>query len=105
MDKVLRAVGDPAWRVILRLLRSGDMGACGIARHFPIVESILSGRFDLLKDARLLVAERRGTMIIYGLNVSVYEGMVEAVMELPGVGAKRPPSGKTRRGDAHEPAG
>ncbi len=105
MDKVSRAVSDPAWRVILGSLRSGGMGAGGIARHFPIVESTLSGRFDLLKDARLLVAERRGARIVYGLNVSVYEEVVEAIVELLGAVAKRTPSGKRRRGDACQPAG
>jgi DNA-binding transcriptional ArsR family regulator len=49
------------------------MSAGEIAQHFPIAKSTLSGRFDLLKDARLLVSERRGTMIICGPNVSVYE--------------------------------
>ena len=41
-------------------------------------------------------------MIIYGLIVSVYEEMVEAIVELLGAVAKRTPSGNRRRGDAYE---
>ena len=41
-------------------------------------------------------------MIIYGLLVSVYEEMVEAIVELLGAVAKRTSSGKRRRGDACE---
>jgi hypothetical protein len=44
-------------------------------------------------------------MIIYGPNVSVYEEMVEAIVELLGAVAKRTPSGKRRRGDAYELTG
>ena len=105
MDKIFRVLSDPTRRAILRLLRSGDMSAGEIAQHFSIAKSTLSGHFNLLKDARLLVTERRGTTVVYSLNVSVYEEMVEAVRGLVGVGAKRAPSGKTSRGDAHEPAG
>ena len=102
MDKVFRAVSDPTWRAILRLLRSSDMSAGEIAQHFPIARSTLSGRFNPLKDARLLVSERRGTMIIYVLVVAVYEEVDGAIVELLGAVAKRAPSGKRRGGDACE---
>jgi hypothetical protein len=44
-------------------------------------------------------------MIAYGPNVSVYEEMVEAIVELLGAGAERTSPGKRRRGDAYELTG
>ena len=100
MDKVFKALGDPTRRGILRLLRSGDLSAGRIAGEFPIAKSTLSGHLNVLKEANLIVAERSGTTITYSLNVGVYEEMLEAVMELLGVGAGE----KEGRADAYQPA-
>lgn len=88
MDKVFRALSDPTRREILRLLRSGDMSAGQIAENVSVSKSTLSGHLNVLKEARLIVAERYGTTIVYSLNVAVYEEMVAAVMGLLGVGAE-----------------
>ncbi len=107
MDKVFKALADPTRRGVLRLLRRGDMSAGEIAEEFPVARSTLSGHLNVLKEANLVVTERRGTTIVYSLNVAVYEEMVEAVMELLGVGereaASRAEGGSGK--DAYEPAG
>ena len=107
MDKVFKALADPTRRGVLRLLRRGDMSAGEIAEVFPVAKSTLSGHLNVLKEANLVVTERRGTTIVYSLNVAVFEEMVEAVMEILGVGAQETVSGgEGRRGeDAYEPAG
>lgn len=87
MDKVFRALGDPTRRQILRLLRSGEMSAGELAEGVSVARSTLSGHLNVLKEARLVEAERRGTSIVYSLNVAAYEEMLAAVMELLGVGA------------------
>jgi DNA-binding transcriptional ArsR family regulator len=101
MDKVFKALGDPTRRGILRLLRSGDMSAGEISTRFPIAKSTLSGHLNVLKEADLVVTERRGSTIVYSLHVAAYEEMVGAVMEILGVGEEPAPRGR-RAGDARE---
>ncbi len=62
------------------------MTAGEIAERFPLAKSTLSGHFNILKNAGLLVAEKNGTSIVYSLNVSVVEQTLAAVMELFDVG-------------------
>ncbi|HEY2955813.1 MAG TPA: autorepressor SdpR family transcription factor [Candidatus Eisenbacteria bacterium] len=88
MNGVFRALGDPTRREILKLLRRRDMSAGEIAERFPLAKSTLSGHFNVLKHAGLIVAERQGTMIRYSLNVSAFEDAAAAVMELLHAGAK-----------------
>jgi DNA-binding transcriptional ArsR family regulator len=82
VDEVFRALSDPTRRKILKLLRSGDFTAGEIADRFPLAKSTLSGHFNVLKHAGLIVAERKATTIVYSLNVSVFEQTLESVMEL-----------------------
>ena len=82
MNEVFRALGDPTRREILRLLRSGDMTAGELAERFPLAKSTLSGHFNVLRQARLIVAEKRGTTIRYSLNLSVFEEAMAAVLDL-----------------------
>lgn len=107
MDKVFKALADPTRRGVLRLLRRGDMSAGEIAEGFPVAKSTLSGHLNVLKEANLVVTERRGTTIVYSLNVAVYEEMAEAVMEILGVGAREAASraGGGSGKDAYESAG
>ena len=86
---VFRALGDPTRREILKLLRQRDMSAGEIADRFPLAKSTLSGHFNVLKHAGLIVAERQGTVIRYSLNVSAFEEALAAVMDLMRAGADR----------------
>jgi DNA-binding transcriptional ArsR family regulator len=89
MNGVFRALGDPTRREILKLLRRRDMSAGEIADRFPLAKSTLSGHFNVLKHAGLIVAERQGTVIRYSLNVSAFEEALAAVMDLMRTGADR----------------
>jgi DNA-binding transcriptional ArsR family regulator len=91
MNAVFRALGDPTRREILKLLRRRDMSAGEIAERFPLAKSTLSGHFNVLKHAGLIVSERRSTTIVYSLNLSAFEEAVSAVMELlhTGDGARK----------------
>jgi DNA-binding transcriptional ArsR family regulator len=83
---VFRALSDPTRREILKLLRQGDRSAGDLAERFPLAKSTLSGHFNVLKAANLVVTERRGTTIVYSLNVSVFEEAMEIVLDLFGAG-------------------
>jgi len=89
MNEVFRALADPTRREVLRLLRARDLTAGEIADRFPLAKSTLSGHFAVLKQAGLIVAEKRGTTIVYSLNASALEDAVGAAMELLRVGRER----------------
>jgi ArsR family transcriptional regulator len=82
VNEVFRALGDPTRREILRLLRRGDMTAGELAERFPLAKSTLSGHFNVLRHARLIVSEKRGTTILYSLNLSAFEEAMAAVLDL-----------------------
>jgi DNA-binding transcriptional ArsR family regulator len=88
LSEVLRALSDPSRREILRLLRRRDLSAGEIAERFPLAKSTLSGHFNVLKSAGLVVAERNGTSIVYSLNESMLEESLQALLELLDVGRK-----------------
>jgi DNA-binding transcriptional ArsR family regulator len=94
INDVFRALGDPTRREILRILRSRDMTAGELAERFPLAKSTLSGHFGILREAGLIVSERRGTAVVYSLNLSAVEEAVSGVMETLGVG--RPKQGARR---------
>jgi ArsR family transcriptional regulator len=91
VNAVFQALSDPTRREILRLLRKREMTAGEIAERFPLAPSTLSGHFNVLKNAGLIVAEKNGTSIAYSLNVSVVEQTMAAFMDIFDVGkpAKR----------------
>jgi len=89
MNEVFQALSDPTRREILRLLRKRKMTAGEIADCFSLARSTLSGHFNVLKHAGLIVAEKNGTSIVYSLNVSAVEQLVGAVMNLLDVGNPR----------------
>ena len=82
MNEVFRALSDPTRREILGLLKSGDMTAGELADRFPLAKSTLSGHFNVLRNAGLIVSERRGTTIVYSLNLSAFEEALGAVLQL-----------------------
>ena len=82
MNEVFRALSDPTRREILQLLKRGDLSAGELAERFPLAKSTLSGHFNVLRHAGLIVAERRGTAILYSLNLSAFEEAMTAVLAL-----------------------
>jgi ArsR family transcriptional regulator len=99
MNDVFKALSDPTRRDILRLLRRSDRTAGEISEAFPLAKSTLSGHFNVLKSAGLIVAERQGTRIVYSLNVSVFEEAMATVMDLLRLGRGEP----STRADEEEP--
>ena len=82
MNEAFRALSDPTRREILRLLRARDMTAGELAERFPLAKSTLSGHFNVLRHAGLIVQERRRTSIVYSLNLSAVEETIAGVVSL-----------------------
>ena len=87
MNQVFQALRDPTRREILRLLRARDMSAGELSERFPLAKSTLSGHFNVLKHAGLIVQERRRTSIVYSLNTSALEEALAGLMALVRAGA------------------
>ena len=79
-NAVFRALADPTRRRILQLLRSGPRNSGEIAAQFPVTWATVSRHLAVLRDAGLVVTERNGTGIIYELNTTVLEDLVQQLL-------------------------
>ena len=95
MDKTFRALADPTRRQILRLLRNGPRGSGEIADAFPSTWATVSRHLAVLREAGLVVAERRGQTILYELNTSVFQDLVQHLADWT-----RPSERRSKRGKA-----
>jgi DNA-binding transcriptional ArsR family regulator len=77
MDKTFRALADPTRREILRLLRDGPRSSGEIADAFPSTWATVSRHLAVLREADLVVAERHAQTILYELNTSVFQDLVQ----------------------------
>jgi len=76
-----RALADPTRREILRLLRDGPKTSGDIAERFPTSWPTVSRHLAVLRDAGLILSERNGQQIVYELNTTVFQDLVEQVIE------------------------
>ncbi len=80
-DNVFRALSDPTRRQILRLLKDGPKTSGEIADAFPSSWATISRHLALLREAQLVIAERSGQEIHYELNTSVFEDLVQHLID------------------------
>ncbi|WP_210190009.1 autorepressor SdpR family transcription factor [Ensifer adhaerens] len=73
INRVFEALSHPVRRQILTLLKAGPMSAGELAEHFDLTKPTLSVHFNKLREAELVAIERRGTSLIYHLNMSILE--------------------------------
>jgi ArsR family transcriptional regulator len=84
MNSLFKALGDPTRRRILELLRHGDKNAGEIGAEFDMTGASISHHLTILKNADLVSSEKRGQNIIYRLNTTVFQEMVEWIFRLQG---------------------
>lgn len=98
MADLFQALAHPVRREILAMLRARAMSAGEIAAAFDLAKPTLSGHFAALKEAGLVTVERRGTSLIYRINLSVAEEAVAGLLALlrvePGPKPARRPNRK-----------
>lgn len=73
LNATFKALSDKNRRKILQLLRTGDMTAGEIAEHFNISKPSISHHLNLLKATDLVYDKRQGQHMLYSLNTSVVE--------------------------------
>lgn len=81
MNAVFKALNDPTRREILTLLQERDMTAGEIADQFHISWPSVSHHLDLLKQAKLVIAEKDGQYMYYSLNTTVVDEIVKWLMQ------------------------
>lgn len=64
------AIADPIRREILTLLRDGELPAGAIADRFDVSRPAVSRHLRVLREAGLVVEERRGRRRVYRLEVA-----------------------------------
>lgn len=77
MNAVFKALNDPTRREILELLKAKDMTAGEIADQFHISFPSISHHLDLLKQAKLVIAEKEGQYVYYSLNTTVVDEIMK----------------------------
>lgn len=80
MDSAFKALSDPTRRDILRLLKHGSRTSGEIAQHFDAAWPTVSRHLAVLRDADLVLSTRVGQQIVYELNTSVFQDVVEHLM-------------------------
>jgi DNA-binding transcriptional ArsR family regulator len=81
MNSVFKALNDPTRRSILELLQKGDMTAGDIAEKFHISFPSISHHLDLLKQAKLVSAEKQGQFVYYSLNTTVVDEIMKWLLQ------------------------
>lgn len=81
INTVFQALADPTRREILSILKKSDATPSQMMESFSITKPSLSHHLDILKKAGLVIAQRKGQNLIYSLNVSVFEEIVELLMK------------------------
>jgi len=86
-----RALADHTRREILRMLRGGPRTSGEIAARFDSSWPTISRHLAVLRDAGLVLAERKSQEIYYELNTSVFQDLVQHLMDWtkPAVGRPR----------------
>lgn len=86
MADAFQALSSPVRREILSLLKEKNMSAGEIAEKIDVAKSTLSGHFNVLKAADLVVTVKQGTTITYSINTSVVEDLMSGLLSLFGKG-------------------
>ncbi|MFD2248300.1 autorepressor SdpR family transcription factor [Pontibacter ruber] len=82
MNKVFRALNDQTRREILKLLKEKDLSAGEIAEAFQISKPSISHHLDILSQADLVTSEKKGQFVIYSLNTTVLDDILEWIITL-----------------------
>lgn len=82
MGDVWSALADPTRRQILTLLKVQDLNAGEIAEQFNMTKPSISHHLSILKQAELVSAQKHGQNVVYSLNISVFEEILQLVSDL-----------------------
>ena len=88
MNGAFKALADPTRRKILQLLAQRDMTAGEIAHCFSMTKPSFIHHLSTLRAAGLIDDERHGQNILYSLNTTVFQQLMQWFFEISGMESK-----------------
>ena len=88
MNGAFKALADPTRRKILQLLAQRDMTAGEIADCFSMAKPSIGHLVITLRAAGLIDDERHGQNILYSLNTTVFQQLMQWFFEISGMESK-----------------
>ena len=82
MNAIFKALNDETRRDILELLRKQEMTAGDIADQFHISKPSISHHWDILKRADLVASEKKGQFVVYSLNTTIVDDILQWIITL-----------------------
>ncbi|MCZ8228378.1 autorepressor SdpR family transcription factor [Flavobacterium sp.] len=80
MNVIFKALNDATRREILNLLKEKDRTAGEIADHFNISKPSISHHLDLLKQADLITSQKLGQFVIYSINTTIMDDVLQWIL-------------------------
>jgi ArsR family transcriptional regulator len=77
MNTAFKALADPTRREILRMLAKRPLPSGKIAEHFASSWPTISRHLAVLKEAGLVLVVRDGQQLVYELNTTVFQDVVQ----------------------------
>jgi ArsR family transcriptional regulator, zinc-responsive transcriptional repressor len=80
-EKFFKAFSEPVRVAIFReVVLLGEADIAAIAEHFPQDRSVISRHLQLLADAEILIAAKRGRQVFYSVDGTRIAEKLEAVL-------------------------
>jgi ArsR family transcriptional regulator, repressor of sdpIR and other operons len=80
-DATFRALADRTRREILQMLRDGPLTSGEIASRCASSWPTISRHLAVLREGGLVVSERRGQEIVYDLDTTVFQDLLQHLIE------------------------
>lgn len=77
MNNSFKALSDPTRRKILEMLQDEDLTAGEIAEGFNMSKPSISHHLNILKNAELVLWEKKGQNIYYSLNTTAFQDIIK----------------------------
>ena len=81
-EKLFHALSHPCRRQIVGMLRRKSMSAGEIAARFEIAQPSVSRHLEVLRSAGAVTTQKRGTQVIYSLDLTALQEMLMYITEL-----------------------
>jgi len=82
---VFKAIADESRMSILKLLLQHNYCVKALARNLDLTESAISQHLKVLREAGLLIGERKGYFMHYHVNRDILQQLVVQLEELSGI--------------------
>ena len=81
-DAFFRAIANPYRREIINLLKCKNLTTGEIVSSFDISQPSISRHLDILKQAEIVIAEKKANQIIYSINISIIKESLKYLEQL-----------------------